>query len=293
MAERTPEQDFAERIVRTARKQFEASLQTEAGKQAAQNISMAFLSAMRSSRKPMEFLKCTPGSLAVCVSTSISTGLHPGGPNPVVYLVPQAPRKGEPPELQWRITHRGLAILAARAGFAILPVPVGNDDHLRVAYGEVSEHRADPAAWPEKLKEIAGVIVVVRRIVDGCIIVRAWVPRTLIERRRKVARTKSVWDQWPIEMSQKTAIKWAFSRGLVPLDSPELRQALEADTQEGQPLTVIDADVDDDLAAGPTTARELLLDEKIRDEDLETAEPEKVPVEPAQADEDEGTGMPG
>lgn len=229
----TPEQEFAARVSATANKQLATLLGTDAGKKAAHAITMAMLSAMRTSRSPRAFLEVTEASVADCVATSHETGLHPGGPNPVVYLVPQAPRKGAQPELQWRITHRGLAILAARAGYGVLAVPVSVDDMLRVEFGEAVVHEADPYAWPESLDDIQGMIVVVRRISDGVTISRAWMPRQAVLRRRDVSRDGAVWESWPVEMAQKTALKWAFARGYVPLDSPEMRAAMGADERSG------------------------------------------------------------
>lgn len=228
-ARRTPEQEFAARVSGTANKQLQHILGTDAGKRAAHTITMAMLSSMRTARDPSAFLKVTEASIADCVATSYETGLHPGGPNPTVYLVPQAPRKGEQPELQWRITHRGLAILAARAGYGILAVPVAATDKLKIEFGEVTVHEAAPDAWPEKLTDIVGGILVVRRISDGVVICRAWMPLRAILQRKNKSRDGSVWNEWPIEMTQKTLIKWGFARGYVPLDSPEMRSALEAD----------------------------------------------------------------
>lgn len=229
---RTPEQEFAARVSGTANRQLGAILGTEAGKRAAHTITMAMLSAMRTSRDPSAFLKVTEASVADCVATSYDTGLNPGGPNPSVYLVPQAPRKGAQPELQWRITHRGLAILASRAGFGILAVPVAKTDHLKVAFGEAIEHEADPAAWPQRLGDLQGCILVVRRISDGQVIARPWMPLAAIAKRKDVGRGGDVWSDWPIEQAQKTVIKWGFARGYVPVDSPELQSAMTADGKD-------------------------------------------------------------
>ncbi|HEX4935838.1 MAG TPA: recombinase RecT, partial [Gemmatimonadaceae bacterium] len=151
--------------------------------------------------------------------------------NPTVYLVPQAPRKGAPPELQWRITHRGLSILAQRAGFGILAVPVGRQDHVRVSFGEAIEHDAAPDSWPESLDDLQGCILVVRRLSDGVIIARPWLPLAAIRQRAAKGRGGDVWAEWGVEQAQKTVIKWGFARGYVPIDSLELRAALDADNR--------------------------------------------------------------
>ena len=225
----TPDQTFGVRVSRIAKQQCERLLGTERGQQAAQRITMAVLGAMQSARNPRSFYETTDLSLANCIALSAQTGLLPGGPMPSVYLVPQAPRKGEPPELQWRITHRGISVLAYRSGFAIRAVPVESEDFLRVSLGEVIEHTGSADRWPETFEDLQGVAVVVRDLARGVDVIRAWVPRVVIERRRQVARDDSVWAIWSIEMAMKTAIKYVMARGSIPIDSPELTAALEAD----------------------------------------------------------------
>lgn len=227
----TPDQRFAQRVDAMAKRQCARLLGTERGQQAAQRITMAILGAMQTARSPQAFHDATDLSLADCIALSAQTGLLPGGPNPSVYLVPQAARRGEPPALQWRITHRGLCVLAYRAGFALRAVPVHVDDHLTVSLGEVLDHTAAAESWPESLAELRGVAVIVRDLARGQDVIRAWVPAVVIDRRRRTSRDGSVWEAWPIEMAQKTAIKYAFARGSVPIDSPELSEALAGDSR--------------------------------------------------------------
>lgn len=78
---RSIEQEFAVQIRNTAVKQLQARLGEEAGKKAAQSVTMAFLSAMRTAKNPEDFLACTPASIADCVATSLDTELYPGGPD--------------------------------------------------------------------------------------------------------------------------------------------------------------------------------------------------------------------
>jgi len=228
---RTPDQAFAARVSRMARQQCERLLGTQEGQQAAQRITMSILGAMQSARDPSAFHTCTDLSLANCIALSAQTRLMPGGPNPTVYLVPQSARRGEPPELQWRITHRGIAVLAYRAGFGIRAVPVQNDEFLRISLGEVVEHVGSAADWPRSLDEIQGIAVVVRDLDRSADVVRAWVPRQVIEARRAKSRMsdRGPWRDWPVEMAQGAAIRYLMSRGQIPLDSPELSVALAED----------------------------------------------------------------
>lgn len=225
------EAEFFDRVSNHAAQVLSARLGTHAGKKAAHAVAMAMVSAVRTARNPEAFLRVTDASVIDVINTVYETQLYPGGPNPVAYLVPQAPRSGAAPELQFRITHRGLTTLSSRADIMVITVPVHTADSLSVEFGEVAHHVANPTVWASTLAELAGVIVVVRRVRDGVTLGRFWTPRALIEARRDKSRDKSVWSEWPVEMAQKTAIKWAFARGMVPLDSPEMRAALEADSR--------------------------------------------------------------
>ncbi len=201
-----------------------------AATKAAARVAAAFHAAMRATRDPSAFERCTEASIVDCIGTSYETDLYPGGPNPVCYLVPQAPRAGATPELQWRITHRGLAALSQRAGFTIRAIPIDKRDRFVVSFGEVTEHTASPDSWPRSLDDLAGICVVVQQV-GGAVLVRGWVPTPLIRQRMAKARDKGVWQEWPVEMAQKTAIKYAAARGELVSDSPELRAALEADVR--------------------------------------------------------------
>lgn len=226
-----PDKQFGAKVKELAIKQCQQMFGTEEGQQAAQRITMSIMGAMQASRDPSSFYTVTDMSLYNCIAVSAQTKLLPGGPNPAVYLVPQSPRRGEPAELQWRITHRGLAILSHRAGFALRAAAVHVDDELACSMGEVTNHVADPDRYPSTLKELRGVIVVVRDIAHRDDIIRSWVPCSVIMARQAVSRDDSVWGKWPIEMAMKTAIKYVFARGALPLDSAEMSHAMTADDQ--------------------------------------------------------------
>lgn len=274
----SPVDEFAAWIRRVTARQLKSTLSTEAGREAARRLHGAFVTACRQARKPADFLAVSEASVASAIAASASTGLYPGGATPAVYLVPQRARKGERPELQWRITHRGLCILASRAGFGIVAVPVGRDDVLEVSFGEVITHRADPAAWPQTIDELVGVIVCVKRLSDGRAIGRFWTPAGLIDQRRATARNDSVWKAWPIEMAVKTAIKFHNARGSIPMESAELRTALEADAETIDPPM---------LAAPPApvarVAPKEIADRTIPIDPLENVTPVEQPV-PADLD---------
>ena len=173
------------------------------------------------------FDKCCQDSLSLAqaIATSIETDLFPGGPHPPCYLIPQDGR------INWRITHRGVAILAAREGLLLKPVPVHVDDHLVVQLGEVIDHKQNDDAM--SLDELAGVCVVVRDMQTGADVARHWVSRKRIEARadKSDSRKKGFgpWKEWDIEMAQKTAILYLAARGAIPMDSPAWREAVAAD----------------------------------------------------------------
>jgi len=71
---------------------------------------------------------------------------------------------------------------------------------------------------------------------DGAILGRYWLPEADVRKRAASRGAGPIWKSWPLEMAQKTAIKWACARGLVPIESVELDSALAADTRaEVQP----------------------------------------------------------
>lgn len=200
----------------------------DSGKEAAVKVFSAIRNAISTAKNPQAFASCTDLSILNCINQSINLDLYPGGPNPNVYLVPQSPRKGEPMEMQWRITHRGLATLAARAGYALAAVPVAKGDHIEVDMGDVVSHRPADLSRSPTMGNLLGFIVVVKRQRDGVALTRAWVPADVITARQAKARDQSIWQAWPMEMSAKTAIKYVFARGIAVIES--LDAIIAADT---------------------------------------------------------------
>eukprot|EP00914_Ancora_sagittata_P018314 GHVO01036193.1.p1 GENE.GHVO01036193.1~~GHVO01036193.1.p1 ORF type:complete len:199 (+),score=19.45 GHVO01036193.1:282-878(+) len=92
--------------------------------EAGARTALAFAAAHRAAKDPSQIERCSPESIAACVATSALTGLMPGGPNPLCWLIP----KGG--QLTWMPSHRGLTVLAQRAGYQIVPVAVGPCDAM-------------------------------------------------------------------------------------------------------------------------------------------------------------------
>ncbi len=194
-------------------------------KEASARTGLAFAAAHRAARNPRDIENCSMASIASAVAMSALTGLMPGGAMPVCWLVP---RGGE---LQWMISHRGLMQLSRKSGYQLSAVPVGADDHVVIEYGEVTEHRATVGQEPTDLADLVGLIVSCKRLSDGVVLGRYWLAGSYIRKCSKIRGAGPVWRSWPIEMAQKTAIKWACARGMVPIESIELDYALAADTR--------------------------------------------------------------
>lgn len=226
--------------------------------EAAARVGMAFAAAHRAARNPQDIERCSRESIAAAVAMSALTGLMPGGAMPSVWLVP---RSGQ---LQWMISHRGLMTLCRRAGYQLTATPVGRADHIVVQYGEVAEHQAVPGEEPETLADLVGVIVSCRRLDDGAVLGRYWMPGADI--RKRASKGGPVWRQWPLEMAAKTAIKWACARGYVPIESIELDNALAADTRAT-------------TAEDPKPARKRLTLDTLTQAAPPAPEPEEVEVE--------------
>ncbi len=195
----------------------------EAAMKAAATVGMAFDATVRAAKRPDAFLAIAAtdsgrASIVNCISTSAMTGLMPGGPNPVCWLIPKAG------QLHWWISHRGISELARRAGWALTPVLVHKDDARRVNLGRVIEH--DPAHYVENINDCAGAYVVCTRLSDGVDLPPAWLHG---EAMRAASTGGDVWGGHPAEMLMKTAIKYAAARGMIPVVGPELDAALSAD----------------------------------------------------------------
>jgi len=225
---------FTVRLKKMAEKQLASLFAGPAHEKAVQRVVMAFIDAVKKAKKPGDYYDCTDASIAVAIATSAATGLYPGGPNPQVYLVPMRPNSNAPMELNWWITHRGLARLAFEAGFGVRAVPVCKDDKIVISFGEVAEHTAaNEDFWPSSLTDLRGIVVVVRALKEDMIVCRSWVPLALIQKRKSKSKMSGSgpWVDWPIEMAQKTAIKYVFARGEVPCEFTTIDIAVEADNR--------------------------------------------------------------
>jgi len=215
---------FRQRVEHIARAALAEALPPKQVAQAVARVSLAFAAAHRTARDPSALEACTDASIGSCIALSALTGLMPGGSHALVYLVPQAARRGEPPELQWRPTHRGYAALALEdAGLVLLPVAVFESDELEVSFGEAAHHQSF-----DQQGEIIGVYVTIRRAADGVVLSRPWIPKSTIEKIRATSRAgnRGPWGTHYEEMALAAAIRWCHGRGTIPSSSTRLQSAM-------------------------------------------------------------------
>jgi hypothetical protein len=215
---------FRQRVEWIARASLKDAVPAQRLAEAVASVALSFASAHRLARDPSALEDCTDESIGNCVALSALTGLYPGGPAPLVYLVPKSPRKGAPKELGWWLSHRGICALALDDGFVLVSVPVHVDDQYRIEFGEVVSHES--LAEPKRPEDLAGVYLTIRRAADGVVLSRPWLSAEKIGVRAAKAITDDVWKVYPIEMAQKTAIHWAHSRGFLPLRSAKALEAM-------------------------------------------------------------------
>ena len=105
---------------------LQAMVGTEEGSKAAGRVALAFRQAAQTNDR---LYSCDPVSVAQAVALSAMTGLMPGGPLPDVYLLPRGKI------LQWQVSHRGFAKLAARSGVRLRTKAVFESDTFHVIEG--------------------------------------------------------------------------------------------------------------------------------------------------------------
>lgn len=197
---------------------------------AASRVATAFRTAAQTSRNPDAFFECTPASIMKCIADCASTQLYPSSFNTPVWLIPKSG------ELYVWLNHRGIMILAERSGKRVVANPVFTSDTFELDYGnDTLKHL--PGDGEQTWDTLRGVYVRVRDAKTNDVTALVWLPKAeIVKRRNKSDNKKSdgPWQAWPIEMSIKTAIKYAAARGHITFD--------EASTEvlERDPDNVID-----------------------------------------------------
>jgi recombinational DNA repair protein RecT len=217
-------------------------------------VSVALAASAASSKKPEEFWDCTPESVGRVIAISALTGIMPStGATALAYAIPRRARQGEPPQLQYQLSHRGIAALAKRSGLHLLAIPIGHNDTIEPdANGVVRVLNRDFDNPPIEEKDLRGVQVLVRDIETGHVLASEFLAKKIIDKRRSVsdsyqfaekprnewAKESSPWHVWYVEMAMKTAMHYAISRGWCVVDDTEAVRALSIDASEDVVRTI-------------------------------------------------------
>ena len=243
---------FRERVSAIATSLLKSQCNEKELAAAAGRMSVAFAACAAAARDPSYLHSCTPESIARCVAIAAQTNIMPGnGAGALAYLVPRAVRRGEPPHLNFQLSHRGLNALAMRAGFMMVCLPIGRDDELIVEpTGEVTILERDIDNPPDDWDSLRGVMLLVKSTKTGASLLSSFVPLKVIEKRRDQSDAykhskSSPWHQWPVEMAMKAAMHYAVGRGWCVMDDSEATRLLAADVEgdrlvERQPTPAIE-----------------------------------------------------
>ena len=210
-------------------------------------IATAINTSAASAKNPADFYACTPASIGKVVAISALTGIMVGtGQGALAYAIPRRPRQNEPPQLQFQLSHRGVAALAKRAGFSLVAHPIHVNDVLSMdENSEVQVVKRDFDNPPMTEADLRGVLVVVKSIETGVCVAKGFVAKSLINQRRDKsdsyryaerskeswAKDNSTWHQWYVEMAMKTAMHYAINRGWCVVDDTEAVRALSVDSE--------------------------------------------------------------
>jgi recombinational DNA repair protein RecT len=181
--------------------------------EAVKAVSIAVSAECAKSKDQGAWARCSAQSIVSAIAWCARNNLMPGSSPPTVYLIPQDG------QLQARITHVGYAVLAVRAGVRLRSIPVAAADDIEVEFGLAVAHRpANLESEPQKLEELAGVIVCVD-YGDRQPEVRLWVPRSVIQVAKTASRSNGgPWSKYPIPMARAAAIRACFRRGDIVAD---------------------------------------------------------------------------
>ncbi len=207
-------------------------------KRARAQLRVAFTRATSASEK---LWQCTPESIASCVVMSAMTGLFPGGPRPDVDIIPRKNKhNGNRLELNWQISYRGYIRLARRTpGWNIKPTVVFEGDQFDVVGGtSPAIHHRPKLDRGDVLKDAKVAWDMIRFVY---VVVTDPMGRTFFDHldkgqiaaRRACAQNMAFWGPWPIEMTLKTACRFAGQREMFPTDDPT-RYAMHLEMEAGE-----------------------------------------------------------
>jgi len=219
----------------------------ERAREATGRIATALSASAAAARDPSDFYACTPASVAKVIAISALTGIMVStGQGALAYAIPRRPRKNEDPQLQYQLSHRGIAALAKRAGLSLVAYPISVRDAIETdECGEVVVMYRDIDNPPQTEADLRGVMVLVRTQQTGIVLSRGFVAKTIINSRRaqsdsynyaerkgnEWAKDSDPWHKWYVEMAIKTAMHYAIGRGWCVIDDTEALRALQVDAE--------------------------------------------------------------
>lgn len=253
-----PAQDFRNRSTSIASALLKDWVGESRAREATGRIATALSASAASAKNPKDFYDCTPQSVARVIAISALTGIMVGsGQGALAYAIPRRPRKGEPPQLQYQLSHRGIAALARRAGSSIVPIPIGIRDTVRFdECGEMVVDNRDIDNPPATEAELRGILILVKNLSTGAVVARGFVPKSIINKRREGsdsykyaekpgnewAKESDPWHKWYVEMAIKTAMHYAIGRGWCVIDDTEAVRALQVDAEDDYEQVAIGLD---------------------------------------------------
>ena len=276
----TPAEAFRRTVESTATSFLKAMVGEERAREAAGKLSVALRQLGLTTPKLYE---CTQESVAQSIAMCALTGLNPGGAYPGCYLIPRnqsvntANGWQKVMRMNWQLSWRGMLSLAKRAGWDVRCYVVHREEPLELSYEPEPRvtYRPNPDVAVTKWDELRGCVVYATNR-DRGITEAMWVPRAIIEARRDASETyknsdrkDSVWHLWPVEMAMKAAIRYAVSRGLVPMDDEwNIAETvdLRSDSATHETIDVTAQDVEEPavLDAPPETVEAAPVAEAVR-----------------------------
>lgn len=214
-----------------AQRTLKQMLGNDEGKKRAAMFALAFQSAASSAKDGGKALyACDPDSVAMALVNSIITGIMPGGPSPGCYILPKDNR------CQWWINHRGMIQLARQSGQWVSVRRCYEGDMVDIWEGTNGLEIRLPVPRrdaPESYDALLEIVVVVRDE-SGRLLGVERVSKHQIEARRKKSQMADAgpWKDWPLEMADKTAIKYAVNRGIIVINDREAREIMARDEED-------------------------------------------------------------
>lgn len=201
------------------------------GKKRGAMFAAAFQAAASGAKDGGEALyRTAPDSVAMALVNSIITGIMPGGPSPGCYILPKDGR------CQWWLNHRGMIQLARQSGMRVSVRRCYEGDVVDVWEGTNGLEIRLPVPRrdaPESYADLLEVVVIVRDEAGRLVGVERVSKHQIEARRRKsMMANAGPWKDWPLEMADKTAIKYAVNRGIIIINDHKSREIMARDEED-------------------------------------------------------------